>query len=168
MLKGTPGVAATGGFETKPFGEGDSNRPPSPFGGGEGGRGMFKTTAVEEVGPDKSPAISMANIMKGWTRENGGGGGSQSTPSDGDGGDGVGYLLGAASRGRSPPLPRVRIYLLRAQKDTNRSIQSCIKPCLINGHVTRRYCGHPSSFFNKWQSFDYIEFMILVSADSCG
>jgi hypothetical protein len=118
VLKGTPGVAATGGFETKPFGEGDSNRPPSPFGRGEGGRGMFKTMAVEGVGPDKSPAISMANIMKGWTRENGGGGGgSQSTPSDGGGGGGGdGYLPGAASRGRSPPLPRVRIYLLRAQK----------------------------------------------------
>ncbi len=90
MLKGTPGVAATGGFEVKPFGKGDSNRLPSPFGGGEGGWGMFKTTGVEGVGPDKSPAISMANIMKGWTRENGGGGGSQSTTSDGGGGDGKG------------------------------------------------------------------------------
>jgi hypothetical protein len=96
-LNGMPGVAATGGFETKPFGEGDSNRPPSPFGGGEGGQGMFKTTAGEGVGPDKSPAISMANIMKGWTRENGGGGGSQSTPSDGGGGDG--YLPGAVQSG---------------------------------------------------------------------
>jgi hypothetical protein len=72
VLKGTPGVAAMGRFKTKPFGEGDSNRPPSPFSEGEGGWGMFKTTAVEGVGPDKSLAISMANIMKGWTRENGG------------------------------------------------------------------------------------------------
>ncbi len=82
----------------------------------EGGRGMFKTTAVEGVGPDKFPAISMANIMKRWTRENGGGGSSsQSMPSNGGGGN-DGYLPGAASRGRLPPLPRVRIYLLRAQK----------------------------------------------------
>jgi hypothetical protein len=169
VLEGTSGIAAKGGFKTKPFGEGDSNQPPSPFGGGERGRGMVKTTVVEGVSPDKSPAISMANIMKGWTRENGGGGGSQSMPSDGSGGDGDGYLPDAASRGRSPPLPQVRIYLLCAHtKDTDHSIQSCIKPCLINGHVTRRYCGHPSSFFNKWQSLDYIKFMILVSAHSCG
>ncbi len=116
VLKGTPGVAATGGFETKAFGKGDSNRPPSPFGGVEGGRGMFKTMAMEGVGPDKLPAISMTNIMNRWMRENCGGSGSQSMPSDRSGRNGNGYLPGAASWGRSPPLQRVRIYLLCAQK----------------------------------------------------
>ncbi len=130
-MKRTPGVAATGGFETKPFCGGNSNRPPSPFGGGEGGRGMFKTTAVEGVGPDKSPAISMANIMKGWTRENGGGSGSQSMTSDCGGGgdsDSAGYLPGTASQGRSPPLTVAGQDLLASctKKDTNHSIHSRI------------------------------------------
>jgi hypothetical protein len=101
VLKGTTGAAAVSGSEKgyfgkastpKLFGKSNNNVPPSPFGGGEGGGGMYKTTVGGGFVPEKSPAISMANVMKGWTRESRSGSRIQSTSSDGDGGDG--YLPG--------------------------------------------------------------------------
>ncbi|KAL3781061.1 hypothetical protein ACHAW5_002437 [Stephanodiscus triporus] len=83
-----------------------NNAPPFLSGGEERGGGMFKTTTGNGVGAEKSPAISMANIMKGWTRE--GGSDSQSTPSGSGSGDG--YLPGlvqskeVTSTSRNPSL----------------------------------------------------------------
>jgi hypothetical protein len=83
VLKGTTAVS----LSASPKGKGYSNASPSVLDGGVGGREMFKMSAEKIAGVEKSSTISMANIMKGWTRE---GGSSSSRPSGG----GEGYLPG--------------------------------------------------------------------------
>jgi hypothetical protein len=85
VLKGTTAVSLSASPKT--IGKGNTNASPSVLDGGVGGREMFKISAEKVAGVEKSSTISMANIMKGWTRE---GGSSSSRPSGG----GEGYLPG--------------------------------------------------------------------------